>query len=127
MKKKLEEKIIDKVFRFETKKTAIKMAVELIGFIFLSFAIFITGMAISEILTEQQSFDLFHLFEEDGEIVKEYFWDSLVTFYHETPKLLLMLILVFLACSVALIIYVIRNFHKFVNRFRSLVDYWRKS
>lgn len=124
--KKLEEKIIKKIYRIETKKTFSQIFGEiffLIAIIFLSIFIF---SVIVEILNEQASFDLFDFLRDDFETIKDYFLSNSLLFIQELP-LALIYILIGLSLSLIWLLFIlIRNFNKFKNKIVSIYKFWLK-
>lgn len=126
MKKTIEKKIIDRVYQYETRKTFVQLFLEVTVTIALISIILIPILALFEIFTEQKTFELLHLFEEDQEVIRKYFWETLSTFYQETPKIILLIIILGLICLVSLLIYIIRHFSYFRNKVVNIIKYWIK-
>lgn len=123
MKKTIEKKIIDKVFQYEARKTFMQIIFEIITSIGLMILIALPTFALIDIFTEQQTFELLHLFEEDREVIGKYFWESLLTFYQETPKIILLIIILGLIFLTSLSIYIIRHFSYFRNKVVNIIKY----
>lgn len=126
MKKTIEKKIIDRVYQYETRKTFVQLFLEVIVTIALISIILIPILALFEIFTEQHTFELLHLFEEDREVIGKYFWETLLIFYQETPKLIVLLIIVGLIGLISLIIYMIHHFSYFRKKIGYIIKYWLK-
>lgn len=85
-KNNLENKIIEDIYRIEEKNMRwyfIRCAVFLLFSLSLLTAAF---FAVMEILTEQETFDLLNLFEEDAEIITNYINEVALLFWEEIPK-----------------------------------------
>lgn len=126
MKKTIEKKIIDRVYKYETRRTFVQLFIEVGATILLILLIFVPVLALFEIFTEQQTFELFHLFEQDREVIGKYFWETLLTFYQEIPKPILLMIFFGLISLLALLIYIIRHFSYFRNKVVNIIKYWIK-
>ena len=122
--KKLEKKILDKVYRFETKKTVGQIVGELVGLVTVIFFGYIFISLFFDQVFQQGTFDLLGNFFDDWEIVKKYLADTIFIIFEETPKELLLLILVCLVILVILIYLFIKNFVKIRNRLIALVKFW---
>lgn len=126
MKRTIEKRIIDKIYKYETQKTFTQLFLEVIVTTALVTIILIPILTLIEIFTEQQTFALLHLFEEDKEVIGKYFWETLLTFYQETPKLILLMIFFGLICLLVLLIYIIHHFSYFRNKVVNIIKYWIK-
>lgn len=124
VRKKLEEKILKKVYRFEAKRTLTEIFLKSIAFLFLGLAIFIFGSVFYEILKEQKTFDFLEVFSEDLEVVKRYFLDNISLVFFELPKVLLIILLIFTSLFIFLILTMVKNFKKIKNRVKSLLKHW---
>lgn len=124
--KKLEDKILKKVFVFETKKTTSEMVSKIAVFVILGFLIFIFAAVIIDILNEQKMFDLFELFQENFEVVRRYFFEVFYTFYQGIPKIILYILLFLVLILITLIYLFIKNFAYLKNRIKSIIKFWFK-
>ena len=122
--KKLEKKILDKVYRFETKKTASQIIGELVGLITVVFFGYIFISLFFDQVFQQGTFDLLENFFDDWEIVKKYLADTVFIIFEETPKELLLLILICLVILAVLIYIFTKNFVKIKNRLIALIKFW---
>ncbi len=125
MKNKLENTILDKIYKFESKKTAQFLSIRL-G-LFLLFLIVSIGLVISVInqLVEQQTLDLLQIFQEDVATIKLYIIDVVGTMFEEFPKLQTAAIIGALLICLVIILTFIKNFGKIRNKLKILLDYWR--
>ncbi len=119
--KTLEDKILKRVYRFETKKTLRFLISRIIVLFVLSLTAIIFIQAIGEIYYEERAFDLLALFQEDSEVVRKYFTDTIYVFYLETPKLLLLILILLVAVFLVVLLTVIKNYRKITNKIRSLL------
>lgn len=124
--KKLENKIINKIYKFETKKTLSQIIGEIIFMALIIFSLVFIFSIIIEILSDQKSFDLFNFFQDDLEVIKQYFFQNTWLFARELP-LPLICILILLVVIFMLIIYTLfKNFNKIRNKLVSLYKFWSK-
>ena len=105
----LTQKIMKKVVTFE-KRRIIKWIVG----IFLGFTIVLTIAAFSFIFIAQdlitsRSLDLLTLFGEDWEIIKEFWQETMVTFWEGLPHEALLIALISLILVLVLILAVVRH------------------
>ena len=124
--KKLEDKIINRIYKIETRKTIEKIISEtsLIILIFLS-TIFIFSVIV-EILNEQSSFDLFDFLRDDFEIIKEYFVNNSLLFIQELPLPLTYILIGLLLLLIWLSYILTRNFNKIKNKLVAIYKFWFK-
>ena len=122
---KLEDRILKKVYVFETKRTLIESIVKIIFYVFLAGFVILAGQAIYEILMEEGAFDVFQIVGEDIEIIRMFAGDALYTFYQELPKELLLLFFAgVIILSVSMVI-VIKHFGAIKNKMKALIHFWK--
>jgi hypothetical protein len=121
---KLENKILKKIYSWETKNTIVDMLIKIVSFLFVGFIIWLLSTIIIEILQEQKTFSLMDVFQEDFEVIKKYFFDIVYIFYQETPKIVLFLLIIGVAIIIFVSFKIINNFSKIRNKIRSLLKYW---
>lgn len=124
--KNLEKKIIRKVYSLETQNTLADVVIKIVSIIFFGIAALIIGMVIGDIYKEQNTFDVLELFKEDFEIVSQYFFEVTVTFYEESPKLLLVFAVLFLTITFYLVYIFVKNLSKIRNKIKAIIDYWSR-
>ena len=124
--KKLEKKIINKIYRMETKKTISQIFVEAFSVVFVGLSALFVFSIIIDILNEQRSFDLYNFLTDDFEVIRHFFLRNTILFSEELP-LALVCILVLLVVAFILLIYIIvKNFHKITNKLVSIYKFWFK-
>ena len=124
--KKLEKKILNKVFWFETKKTAGQIIGEVVGLATAGFFGLIFLSLFFDQVVRQGTADLLSNFFEDWEVVKDYFSDTVYIIFEEIPKELLALIIICLIIFIVLVYLFIKNFVKIKNRAKALIKFWFK-
>jgi len=124
--KKLEKKIIEKAYQYETKRTISELFVKLFLLVLSLFSGLIIAQAIITVYIAQQTLDLLQIFSEDIEVIRNYFGDVLQTFYEETPKDLLVLLVIIIIFGFGILLTIFQNFGKIKNRIRSIVAFKRK-
>ncbi|QQG44470.1 MAG: hypothetical protein HYW86_00955 [Candidatus Roizmanbacteria bacterium] len=122
--KKLEKQIIRKVYVFETKK----FIFELFSRVIIVAGAVSVGLFFGQLLftqfNEQQTLDVLQILNEDIQIIKEYWTDVISVLFEETPKdILLIIILSFVLFALA-ILTLIKNFEKIKAKFISLSKFW---
>jgi len=122
----LEDKILKKVYVFETKRTILRSIVKLVLYASLAGFVFLTGQAIYEIVMEEGAFDLLQIIQEDIEVVKMYAWDTLYVFYQEIPKELALLFLAGVIILGVSAIIIIKHSGAIKNKMKALFRFWRK-
>ena len=124
--KKLEKKILKKVYFWEAKKTVFDLVLKMILFFSSGLFLLIFGQIFFEILDEQKTLDLLNFFNEDFEVVKKYFLDNVFIFFFEMPKFLLLLLLLFFAIFSLVILTLIKNFYILKNKVKSFLKIFKK-
>jgi len=124
--KKLERKIINTVYTFETKKTVLELILRISSIIIVGFCGILLLVSILRQLIEQQTLDMLQLFKEDGEIIKEYIGDVINTLYEELPKHDVLILIILSVTLLLLVLFFIKNSGKIKNKIRSLRRYWKR-
>ena len=124
--KKLEDKIINRIYKIETRKTIEKIISEasLIILIVLS-SLFIFSVIV-EILNEQSSFDLFDFLRDDFETIRSFFVNNLLLFVQELPLPLIYIFFGLLLILIWLIYISFKNYNIVKNKLVSLYKFWVK-
>jgi len=123
---KLEKKIIRRVYKIETKRTAFQIVSRIVPGLLIISLLWLLGSVMAQILNEQRSFDFVNIFKEDSEVIRKYFFDSLFTFYYETPKTLLITIMLLSIVFILVILTIIKNFAIIVNKLKSIYKFYKK-
>jgi hypothetical protein len=124
--KKLEEKIINKIYKMETRKTVNQIISEVVAIITITLsAVFIFSIII-EVLNDQTSFALFDFLRDDFEIIKTNFFDNSLLFIQELPLPLTYILISLLLLLVWLLFIFIKNFNKIKNKIVSIYKFWLK-
>jgi len=124
--KKLEEKIIKKIYRIETKKTVGQIINEAVLIIIMTLASMFMFSVIVEILNEQTSFDLFDFLRDDFETIRSYFVNNLLLFVQELPFPLIYIFFALLLILIWLICISFKNYNKVKNKLISIYKFWLK-
>lgn len=125
--KKLEEKIIRKIYRIEAEKTIGQIISETVSIILISLTSIFIFSVIVEILNEQTSFDLFDFLRDDFEIIRENFFNNLLLFIQELPLPLIYILIGLLLLLIWLLFVLIKNFNIIKNKLISLYKFWSAS
>ena len=123
---KLEKKIINRVYKMEAKNTAFQISLKVLFGGLIVFMLWLLGSVMLQTLEEQRSFDFINIFKEDGEVIRKYLLDSLMTFYSETPKTLLLMIFIMSIIFIFIILTIIKNFAIIVNKLKSIYKFYKK-
>lgn len=123
-KEDLEQKIIESVYKYEAKRTFWSVLKHIFLILFSFFVLIFSISSILVLLKEQQTLDLFELFQEDSEVVKTYFFDALSVFYEELPKFLSILTIFSLFLLTLVVFFLIKNFSKIKNRFFAIKKFF---
>lgn len=126
MKRKLEDKIIRKVYRMETQKTFAFVAARIVFFLVSAFLILLFLSTLIDILAEQGSFDLFDFVGPDFEAVTRYLPDNLILFWEETPKTILSILILAIIGFIYLTARVIKNYKMLKNKLVSIYKFYNR-
>lgn len=124
--KKLEDKIITKVFKIETERTFSYVLTRIALFTITVLLILFLSIITYEILRDQGSFDLIDFTGDDIEVVSRYLIDNIYIFYEETPKLLLFLTGMVIIGFGWLLIKAKSNYSKIRNKLISIYKFHKK-
>lgn len=125
--KKLEERIVKKIYRLETKKTAGYLLSRLFFGILLVLSSWLLFLSLLDILDEQSSFSLLDFFKDDFEVIQKYFMQNIIDFYQELPQPLTLILLTCIILILVLITLFIINFNKLKNKLFSLYKFYLPS
>lgn len=124
--KKLENKILKKVFVLETKRTTVEIIMRVVSILVLIGVVVFIIADIVNTLVQQQTLDVLQLFQEDREIVQKYFSEIMSTLYIELPKFEIVLSIVLFLAIVLFVLLFIKNFVRIKNKILILKKYWLK-
>lgn len=124
--KKLESKIINKIYKLETKKTLSQIFGEIIFTILIILSSVFIFSIIIEILNEQGSFGLLEFYRSDLEIIKYYLIQNTWSFIQELPFPLVCILILLVVAFILLIYILFKNFNKIKNKLVLLYKFWFK-
>lgn len=124
--KKLEEKIIKKIYRIETEKTAGQIISKVALIILVTFSSMFIFSVIVEILNEQTSFDLFDFLRDDFGTIRDNFFNNSLLFVQELPLPLTYILIGLLLLLIWLLYISVKNYNKIKNKLISLYKFWFK-
>jgi hypothetical protein len=124
--RKLEDKIIKKIYRIETEKTFGQIISEAILIVLITLSSIFIFSIIVEILNEQTSFDLFDFLRDDLEIIKDNFFNNFLLFIQELPLPLIYILIGLLLLLIWLLFVSVKNFNKIKNKLVSIYKFWFK-
>jgi hypothetical protein len=124
--KKLEDKIIDKVYVFETKKTLLGTLIKIVSVCLLLAATVSFALVVIKTLSEQETLSVIDIFQENVQAIHTYLLDVIYVIFVETPKLHLLFFVIGLLVLVIILWTVAKNARKIGNKIRSLTIYWSR-
>lgn len=124
--KKLEDKIIKKIYRMEAKKTIEQIISEAVLVIVITLSAVFIFSVIVEVLNDQASFDLFDFLRDDFEIIQTNLSNNLLLFIQELPLPLTYILISLLLLLIWLLHIFIKNFNKIKNKIVSIYKFWLK-
>ena len=116
--KKLEDKIIDRVYVFETKKTLLSAVIKIVSIGMLVIATSTFALVIIETLNEKETFSVIDIFQENLQAVHTYLLDVVYVFFVEIPKLHALFFIVGLFVLVAVLWVFVKNMTRIRNKVR---------
>jgi len=124
--KKLEERIIKKIYKIETEKTIGQIISETVLIILITLSSMFIFSVIIEILNEQTSFDLFDFLRDDFETIRDNFFNNSLLFIRELPLPLIYILIGLLLLLIWLLFILAKNSSKIKNKLVSLYKFWLK-
>lgn len=124
--KKLEDKILKKIYKIETRRTFEQILSKSILIILLSISSIFIFSIIVEILNEQASFDLFDFLRDDFEMVQTFIFNNITLFIQELPLPLVYILLGLIFLLIWIIFILIKNINKIKNKLFSFYKFWFK-
>lgn len=124
--KKLEDKIINKIYKMETKKTIGQIISEVTLIILIVLSSMFIFSVIVEILNEQVSFDLFDFLRDDFETIRDYFFNNSLLFIQELPLPLIYILIGLLLLLIWLLFILAKNSNIIKNKLVSIYKFWLK-
>lgn len=124
--KKLEDKIINKIYKIEVKKTIEQIIGEVVLIILVTLSFVFIFSVIVEILNEQTSFDLFDFLRDDFETIRDNFLNNSLLFIRELPPLLTYILIGLLLLLIWLLFISFKNSNKIKNKLVSFYKFWFK-
>ncbi len=120
---KLDDKIINKVYNFETKRTGKNVLLTAILFVVVIFSVITAFQIMLEEVLAEKSLDMLDIFQEDIEVIKMYYGEALHVIYDSVPKFHLIIFISGSIIILFLLILTIFNFSRIRNRIRSIISY----
>ncbi len=124
--KKLEDKIINKIYKIEVKKTIGQIIGEVVLIILVTLSFIFIFSVIVEILNEQTSFDRFDFLRDDFETIRDNFLNNSLLFVRELPPLLTYILIGLLLSLIWLLFISFKNSNKIKNKLVSFYKFWLK-
>ena len=124
--KKLEDRIIKKIYRIETEKTIGQIISEAALIILIVLSSMFIFSVIVEILNEQASFDLFDFLRDDFETIRDNFFNNSLLFIQEFPLPLIYILIGLLLLLILLLFILAKNSNKIKNKLVSIYKFWLK-
>ena len=115
--KNTEEKILNKIYVYETSRTVFDVLVRIVIFLIGITTFLIVSLALTERLAEQETFDLFTNISSDPVYI-------LQAIYEETPKLLIIFVLLIFLIVAILWTHLYKQREKFIRRITSGIHYF---
>lgn len=122
--KKLEKKILNKVYSFETKQTLSQLFLRLLVMASLTMAGILFVTIVADELREQQTLDMLEIFNENYVIIRENIMEVTATFFQELPMIETLFTVVIIVIFLVLFLKFILNFAKIKNKIQSIIKYW---
>jgi hypothetical protein len=126
MNKKIEDKIIKKIYIYETERTTFEIVIKTVlisvGILFL----FLSLVAAWEVMVEQQTLELITYIIYDFQNGIDNIFNIGLSLYHESPKLLILTLILLIALLFHIIFNLVRRRRYLKNKIRLIFKYWRK-
>lgn len=114
----LENKILDSVYKFESKRTKFWILKHLVLGVGSLIALIFLAATLINVLQNQDTLDVLQILSEDSDLISQYWQDALQTIFEETPKDLLIGVLVFAVVLVLIAVIFFKNYKKIINKLK---------
>ena len=121
--KKLTQKIMQKVASFEKRRTFRWVAIFGSALVVMALAFGVFSAFVWESLNESQALSLLTLFQEDREVIAEFWQDTLATFWEELPLRAVIIVVISLILLIVLFIVISRKLPVIKRRLKGLEKY----
>lgn len=115
--KKIEDKIIKRIYKYETSRTVNEVVWKILMITFFGFSGLVFISLIFDIYRQAGTFDLLNIF----------YSDNLIIFLAETPKIILFFSIMFIMLAFYKLISFIKNFKSMKKKLEAIINYWRKN
>ncbi len=122
--KKLEDRIVKKIFVMETKRTLTEIVIRTAMIIVLALLSVFLVSDIITILVEQQTLDILQLFQEKREVIQKYFGEVMSTLYIEMPKVEIAVTVIIFVLVISCVLLFVKHYKKIKNKVSALKNYW---
>ncbi|MFA6005690.1 MAG: hypothetical protein WC775_04365 [Patescibacteria group bacterium] len=122
--KKLEDKILNKVYVFETKKTFMSAMVKIMSVCMLLVATGTFAYMIIQTFIERETMSVIDIFQENMQALHTYILDVAYVILIETPQPHMAFFIIGIVALFITLWVFIRNRSRISNKIRSLVRYW---
>lgn len=123
--KKLEDRILKKVYVMETRKTSLSFLVKSALFLVSGFTAFLFTQVLVELFTEERTFNVLEILNDDWEVVSHHLGDILYVFFAETPKIILLVVFLAALSTGWVVLTFVKNFGKMRHKVNALVRFWK--
>lgn len=121
--KNLEDKILDRMYAMETKKTSLSLFGKILLFTVSAFLAYILLQVLVEVFIEGNTFSVFEIFQDDIEVIIGQIGTIAYVVFEETPKLLLAFFIAAAVAACAVLLTFVRNFGKMRHKIASIIRY----
>jgi len=122
--KSLEDKIVQGIYIFETKRVSHQLIIRFILLLLIIFSILVFGGVIGDLLQENGISNLIEEFVANGEYTYFKANELLHVFMRETPTWLITSYSLGFMFGIVLIISLIKNRKVYYHKLKSLIQYW---
>lgn len=126
MEKKLEDKIIDSVYRFETKKTGLQIISNIVIMLCVGFVVFIFASLTIDYFSQLHTVDVLEIFTDGMDTVMNNVGNIMNIIYYETPKRLVTLLLISSLLLFYILLTFVTNFESMSKKIQSIIRFWLK-
>lgn len=125
--KKLEDKIIKKIYVLETKKVVMSSIVKTLIFVLSGLGAIMFIQIVSEEFFDMKTFILFEIMQEDREVIMKHIGGVLSSVFQEIPISMVLISFFFITILIVISLTFVRNFGKIKHRTVSLLKFWVKN
>lgn len=125
MKKGLENKIMDRVYSVEAKRTGLSLLLKTVGIVLIGGIVLLFAQVIWEYVMEGQMIGMVMSLFEDREVFETHIGGVMRVLFDEIPGPLMIAVVVGIVICTLIVLTIVLNFEKIRNRIKAMALHWK--